>query len=469
MKPTLFRILKGLSVACVSFLWLPGLMAAGLFAGLEETGLFWAGAVLILVLLGWIGMAYKTFLHPRIEKSCGPGLALANLVSLLLAAASGALGVFLTARTPRLLSEDFWIELIPRIATALMFAGAFLGGSLAAERRYGDILTNVYFCVLVGADAICLILAHFLKLRTGGTALAVCLLIAAGVSALARNQSGIDFLMERRKHSLSHLPARMRWYSLALTGGGFALVALGFLLRGQIAGALRWCLAVLKKGVSLLLQWLLRDSGGEEVPEEPALPDPDDMTPDMPPAENGSIFWTVFGYLVLAAGIVLLIYYRRQIFAALRALCRKIAGLLRQLIFRKGGRAAALDSSGDYRDDVEDLPREPAPESVKKRRPYDYRRWKRDYRAYRAMADGPEKAREGYRLAMLYLLLARAPLSPADTPEEILTKAGSRLPPELFRQVTEFYRQVRYRDGQTCSQGMEALASLLFECARMVS
>ena len=85
------------------------------------------------------------------------------------------------------------------------------------------------------------------------------------------------------------------------------------------------------------------------------------------------------------------------------------------------------------------------------------------------MADGPEKAREGYRLAMLYLLLARAPLSPADTPEEILTKAGSRLPPELFCQVTEFYRQVRYRDGQTCSQGMEALASLLFECARMVS
>ncbi len=470
MRTTLFRLLKGLSVACVSFLWLPGLMVLGISVGMEETGAFWAGPIGVLLLFGGLGMAYKLFLHPRIEKSCGLGLVLANLGSILLAAGCGALGLFLAVQTPGIpAAGTVWGNLIRQIALGLLFAGDFLGGSLAAERRYGDILTNLYFCVLVGADAVCLLLAWFLKHPTGGTVLAVCLLIAAGVSAFSRNQSGIDFLMERRKHSLSHLPAKMRWYSLALTGGGFALVALGFLLRGQLAGALRWCLAMLKEGLGVLLRWLFRGSGGAEVPEEPAPSNSDSAVPEMLPPGSSSIFWTIFGYAVLAAGVFFLFYYRRQILAFLRSLFRKIFEALRRVLFRKRQAAGSPDDSGDYRDDVEDLPREPAPEPVKRRRPYDYRRWKRDYRAFRAMAEGPEKAREGYRLAMLYLLLTRTPLSPADTPEEILTKAGSRLPPELFRQVTEFYRQVRYRGERVSDSGMERLSALLSECARMIS
>ena len=79
------------------------------------------------------------------------------------------------------------------------------------------------------------------------------------------------------------------------------------------------------------------------------------------------------------------------------------------------------------------------------------------------MAEGEDKLREGYRLAMQYLWLKKVPLSPPDTPAEILAKNGSVLPPELFARVTESYCLARYGgispDGADSARMEEMLAA----------
>ena len=465
MKFPLFGILKILSTACFSFLFLPLLMVVGAGLGARGDGTFWAGPLLLLTAAGCVGMGYKLLLHPKVERCCGAGLALANLLSILLAAGCG-FGGFFGAGLLAIPEETYsWTGFAFPLAAGICCGIAYLGGSVLSEHGYGDILTPVYFGVLTGADAVCVFVAWIMKWQISAGILAVCYLIAAGVAALARNQANIDFLMARRKHSLSHLPLKMRWYSLGLVGGCFAVIVVGFLFRGQIAGALSWLLELLKKALGAFLRWAFRDGGQEEEPEivEEAAPSGQDM--GLPESSESSFFWTIFGWLMLLGILALIFYYRREILEGLRNIGRKVTGLLRSLILRKGRTVPAGSLEGYYEDDVEDLPREPEPASAKKQRPYDLRRWKKDYRLFRGMPDGQEKARQGYRLALMYLLLRKVPLTPADTPAEILAKSEQVLPAASFRSITAAYRAVRYGELSPSEEELSQLSALLENCA----
>ena len=466
MKFPLFRVLKILSAASFSFMFLPLLMVLGAGLGARGGAAFWIGPMLLLVAAGCVGMAYKAWLHPRLERSCGMGLALANITSILLAAGCGW-GCFYLATKFTIPEPVYnWTGFAFPLAAGILCGVAFLSGSIVFEHGYGEILTPTYLAVLTGVDAVCLLIPWIMKWQVSAGILAVDYLIVIGVAAFARNQSNIDFLMARRKHSLNHLPSKMRWYSLGLVGGCFAVVVVGFLLRGQIAGLLRWCLEILRLGFAKLLQWLFGDAGQSgELPPDPAAPE---MTPpDFGlTEENGpSIFWTIFGWLMLLGVLALLFYYRREILGGFRNIVRKAADLLHRLLFRKGRMIPAGNQEGYYEDDIEDLPREPAPKTVKKHRPYDMKNWRKEYRLYRAMADGEDKVRAGYRLAMLYLLLKRVPLTSSDTPTEILQKSEKVLPSTLFSSVTTAYRQVRYAEMMPSTQQIQQLSEMLGNCA----
>ena len=145
-----------------------------------------------------------------------------------------------------------------------------------------------------------------------------------------------------------------------------------------------------------------------------------------------------------------------------------MAEILQRFLFRRGRAVKTGDLEGEYEDDVQDLPREPAPEPTKRRRTYDFRIWKKEYRAFRSMPDSGQKAREGYRLTLLYLLLKRVSLSPSDTPAEILAKAQSIVPEELFRSVTESYRAIRYGEVPAREEDLRYLSSLLEVCVQQI-
>ncbi len=467
MKFPLFRILKVLSAACFPFLFLPLLMTVSAGLGMQADSAFWTGPLLLLIVSGCLGMLSKAFLYPRVEQCWGMGLALANLLSILLAAGCGFCGSQMIAYFPLPLASYTWSAFSLQVTAGIFCGTSFLGGSLIFERRYGEILTTVFFGILTGADAVCLLIAWIMKWQIGTTLLAVCYLIAAGVSALSRSQSNIDFLMERRKHSLNHLPTKMRWYSLALVAGCFAVIVAGFLLRRQIADFLNWSLEMLRRGIGFLLRLIFRGGEAESVPEPEPIPP---ASSDMGLLEGGesSFFWTIFGYAVLIGALLLLYYYRHEILSSLRSLGKKIAGVLQRLLFRRGHTMKAGDLEGEYEDDVQDLPREPAPEPVQRRRTYDFRLWKKEYRSFRSMPDGGQKAREGYRLILLYLLLKRVPLSPSDAPEEIFAKARDIIPEELFRSATESYRSIRYGEAPAREEDLQRLSSLLEACVQQV-
>lgn len=467
MKIPLFRILKVLSAACFPFLFLPLLMTVSAGLGIPGDSAFWTGPLILLIVFGCLGMLSKVFLYPRVERCCGLGLVLANLSSILLAVGCGLCGSQMIACVPLPIAAYSWSVFSLQITAGIFCGAAFLGGSLIFERRYGEILTTVYFGILTGADAVCLLIAWIMKWQIGTTLLAVCYLIAAGVSAFSRSQSNIDFLMERRKHSLNHLPVKMRWYSLALVGGCFAVIVAGFLLRRQIADVLNWSLEMLRRGVGFLLRLISRGEEAEAVPEpEPEPPASPDI--GLPEGGESSIFWTIFGYAVLAGALFLLYYYRHEILNSLRRLGKKMAEILQRFLFRRGRAVKTGDLEGEYEDDVQDLPREPAPEPTKRRRTYDFRIWKKEYRAFRSMPDSGQKAREGYRLTLLYLLLKRVSLSPSDTPAEILAKAQSIVPEELFRSVTESYRAIRYGEVPAREEDLRYLSSLLEVCVQQI-
>ena len=81
----LFRVLKVLATICLSLTILPVLMGLCASFGIRGDGSFWSGQILLLTLSSTLGLLWKTLLHPRIVKSCGLGLILANFLSALLA------------------------------------------------------------------------------------------------------------------------------------------------------------------------------------------------------------------------------------------------------------------------------------------------------------------------------------------------------------------------------------------------
>lgn len=460
----LFRVLKVLATICLSLTILPVLMGLCASFGIRGDGSFWSGQILLLTLSSTLGLLWKTLLHPHIVKSCGLGLILANFLSALLALLFALLEMLLFFPLLPQPLQFYRFTYFPFGASGI--GAAFLCGSLAAERQYGNILTNYSFGILTGADCLCVFLAWCLKWEISNATLAICYLLTAGVSALCRNQSGIDFLMQRRKHDLSHLPVKMRWYSLALTTGGFGLVLAGFLFRNQIAGGIHWFLNVLKEGISALLRYLTSGEGSKETPLESGGSSQLERLPPYEEPGNGSLFWTIFGWLMLVGAIIGIYYYRREIAAFFRTIWLKLKTFLAKLFLHRGKAARSNELTGSYEDDVVSLPRIPAAPAEKKQKPYDLRLWRKEYRAYQRLPEGSEKLRKGYRLILLCFLLKRIPLLPSDTPEEIFKKAESRVPSDLLRKVTDSYQKTRYGELTPNVADLTALSQLLEDCCR---
>ena len=272
----------------------------------------------------------------------------------------------------------------------------------------------------------------------------------AGVYALTQNQSNFDFMMARRKHRMEHLPGVVRKRSLILTLLVVGMICVCVLLAPQIARLLEGFL----QGVGMLLLAAVRFLWNLLPDSEPA--EPAGETPSgggdmggMPGGAEGSPWWDyILWPVVIGVTLWLLYTYRDSIMRWFITLVRTCQAKGKGALVARPGRARmGGDGEGEYEDEVVELSASEVKEE-RRREGFRLRDWKKALRAFRAMPAGSGKYREGYRLALNWLVWKKVPVEPADTPLAVLEKAKKLLPASDWAAVTDWYDYIRYGEPE---------------------
>lgn len=339
----------------------------------------------------------------------------------------------------------------PFAVAAAALAASYILTWKRSGKGYGEVVNQkvvTAYCILA-----LIVVVAFWAMRVDYARMAMVwgLFYLAGVYALTQNQSNIDFMMERRKHKMEHLPGVVRKRSFILTLLVVAAILACVFLTPQIA----WLLQSLLQGVGMLLVAIIRfllnripDSGPSETAEE-TLPGNGEMG-GMPAAEEGSPWWDYIMWpLVITIAIWLLYTYRDSIMRWFITLARAFKAKVKGALFARPGRTRVSgDGEGEYEDEVVELSASEVKEE-RRREGFRLRDWKKALRAFRAMPAGSEKYREGYRLALNWLVWKKVPVEPADTPLAVLEKAKKALPAPDWAAVTDWYGYIRYGEPET--------------------
>jgi hypothetical protein len=426
MKKLLLPSLKLLACTAAFFTPLP---PAAVLLGLTygEYGPLWE-LMAVLLVSGGAGFAYGR-LSKRASLRRQAAVRIIGFLLLLLPLTAGWL-----------LCADYGI-LYGACAAVGAAAMCYVGWQSVA-RPYGEVFTKNWFlfCVL-GSLLGMLVLVCFGRPLPQAQLLCV-LGYGTGVYILVRNQSNIDFLMERRRHRMEHLPKRIRYFNLF---AAFALVALVFALflgKDAVIAGVQGGGWLLWHGVRQVLQLLFYKQPGESLPETgengPAV------TPGLPEAEAGQkVFPVEWVYLFFAvAAIVILFCNRRRIGRFLLRSGRRVAELLRRLL-RGRERAPRGDANGYYVDEEETLLPGASEENPGASR-RGVRQWRREYQRFLRMPQGEEALRRGLVLAAWWSTLTKGEVPPGDTAAELLQKIEARTHSPACAPAAEGYNRVRY-------------------------
>ncbi|MBQ4051380.1 MAG: DUF4129 domain-containing protein [Oscillospiraceae bacterium] len=335
-----------------------------------------------------------------------------------------------------------------------------------ADKAYAEILPRFMLAIALGCGFLAVLFTLSLGASYDPALLIWPFFLEAVICAVAQNQGNIDFMMQRRKHDLSHLPRRVRLYSLFVTGVILVLLLAVVVFRSQITwlfGQLLEVLKVLAKGLILFILWLmgLGDAGNEEVGSDP--PGGGQMEGFMEPGAGASPWWDYIMYTILAVvAVFLLVAYRRDIVRAFRDGWRRIKGYIKDKLYAVPvvqKIAEIVESKSEYyTDEIEIMTIE---ETEHSEDVFRYRDWKKKVRRSAAEAPSRERYRKGYALGLQWLQWKGVNIAPADTPAEILGKAKSVLSAESWGAVTEFYELVRYGEQDAPAEHQTKLFDLL--------
>ena len=334
-----------------------------------------------------------------------------------------------------------------------------------AYHSYGSIVDKGILAAYCIIAAIVVVLFWGMKVQYSRMAMVWGLFYLAICYALTQNQSNIDFMMARRKHKMEHLPGVVRQRSLVLTLGVLAAVLVCVLLTPQITWLFGQCLNAIKVILLGILRfiWKLIPAGeASDEAEETIEGGPGDMG-GMGAAEDGSPLWDYIMWPLIILGAIWLIYtYRDSIMRWWITFWRALRTKIRGALFSAPKRARVTGGGeGEYEDEVVELSAMEVREELRKD-VFKFRQWKRDLKAWRAMAGGEDKYRSGYRLALRWLSWRKVPLLPSDTPLEVLEKAKKVLSASEWTAVTDWYNQIRYGEPEAFpAQAMEPLARAL--------
>lgn len=334
----------------------------------------------------------------------------------------------------------WWLGLpdYTEIPAGLFMIFPWILGIRAQGKEYYDVVDRSLFVAYL-VESICAVVIYAfngvefpLISFTGG------LLAMAAAYGLSRNQGNLDFLMERRGHSFSHLPARIRYYNIRLLATILVGTVLIFFLCFPMS-------ALVRQFFSLLRYWISMISFGTSQEEEELFLPSDDVSQPEPPESSGgaSLFWNILSILIIIGVLILLIRNGKKILQAILDAFRRFLASLRQIMTRQQFAGPKKVESEYYVDEDSTLEDSPQTEQLLTEK-QQLRRWKQQCRRFRKMSDSPDKLRFGYGLAVSGMKLKNFPLMPGDTPLEILQKTAPILQNSRLTHTTPSYNEIRY-------------------------
>ena len=357
-----------------------------------------------------------------------------------------------------LLFKDF--NDIFRILVFLLTVTVYAVGRSVYFMDYGTILRDGVFLTNIAANIIALLILWFFKKPYSTPQFVGIFLLIFSIIGLTRNQSNIDYLMERRQHKFENLPRHIRLYNGKLMGVLLGGILLCFLLKDWIVLGLYGLLDVLRVLILLIAKFIFwlgslftggngENSGALGPSQLPLFPSEE--------ANETLINWPLL--LILVAVVTALIYKRKNVFSFFISLFYRVQNWIKNFLHRSYGPHKHPENSEYYYDHEEYL--RPEEFALHKSSLNPMRQWNKDYRTFCRMKTSDEKFRFGYGLALRALKIKGIPITPSDTPNEILKKSLMLIDSDFSKDTTKAYNPLRYGSGELLDGGIESLSALL--------
>ncbi len=262
----------------------------------------------------------------------------------------------------------------------------YLLGLSLRKNAFDEVFTPVWLGIYIVETFFCYIFCSAMAedrayLNDSKTKISVLLVVMALLTVLLINQSNIQSQIDRRRNTNLIVPKGLKLYNAKLIGivGGIILAAL--LLKDYVATGLTWLVQMTLKIIDALIFNIRFQQTDPITGDDAKIPEIDFVQAQQSTKD-------IFAYIIIVAAIVLLIVFRKKIWALIKKAAKRIFG-------KYSADDSTINEYEDYKDSYEAL-------DIKQERIV--RETKKDcLKKYRRTKDKTEKFRLGYRLYIMWL------------------------------------------------------------------
>ena len=306
------------------------------------------------------------------------------------------------------------------------------------KRQYDQILTTGWFLFTSGLNLAILIIAKFTAPNFSDEVMLIVFLFAVAVFAVILNQRGIDVVMDRRGHSASQLPPKIRYYNMILVAVVLVVAVILIIFRTPIVAGAKAALTAIGGVLKRFLLWfggLFVRKASDEPIEEASEAEPEIDISDI--GESGDPLISEIAFIILIALIVL--FSIRPVYRKIRSVVSFLVVKFKAWLHRERVFGARKSEENEYYTDTDEMLDRDGSVSEDLSPSRAMRQWKRDVKNFQKMPDSEEKLRCGYRLAVRGLELHGEKIDSGMTQLDILEKARERLSGSAFETATWCY------------------------------
>lgn len=348
------------------------------------------------------------------------------------------------------------------IFIAILSVISYVCGYGAYYKNYRQIISGTLFIIYIGINIVIIFVLWMSGNPFSMQQFLIIFLLTLLLFGIVRNQSNIDYLMERRNHPFENLPKNIRFYNMKLLSFMLAAIVLCFLIKDWLIAGIYWLIGAIWEIIEFIIRivnWMINllPKSGTSMP---ALQDASGI-------ENQPYLLNKISYVIAVIILFMLIVHNREkIIRSIISLFHRIMEKIRSILHSTHIHIGSGDHSEYYYDREEFIsPKEIQKEISQKKR---LKEWTKSRKRYNKMPDSAEKIRFGYKLAVEGLKLCGLKIQQSDTTMEILDKSKKIIMSENCQCVTEEYNAVRYGDRNFHEESIQNLSETLDEIARTV-
>ncbi len=313
-------------------------------------------------------------------------------------------------------------------------------GERAAHKHYADIFPAFMFGVYIGVTLLCYLyygaMCKSQLKEPVQTAVIIAFMVEMCLAALLINQSGIYDKANRRKETRTMLPKGLSGYNAALVTGATVCGLMLYVFVDEIV----W---FLNQTVRFFIKFFVIFMRGDS--EFMSIESGESGVGLSGYTENHNV---VLWYLL---AIILLIFFRKQIFKAIKSIIERFIGFFSR-------ETAVSEAEPEFIDVFEQVT------GVKRGRDLSYSTLMKQYKKE---TDPVKKYRLGYAVLLRQMKYCKAKLTASDTVTDQYEKGRDIFGAELMT-ITTAYDRLRYDDKAVTSEQLSALDSLISNAAVLV-